>query len=69
MTDTDIEREQEIEPKKTAMLPAPPVPRPTSAAATQGASVRTSNKPKRASKGQRKHIRRQKQAGELKTPR
>ncbi len=68
-TDTDTEPKQKTEPKGTAALPAPAAPRPASAATTQGARVRPSNKPKRASKSQRKHVRRQKQAGQLKTPR
>lgn len=68
MTGTDIEREQESEPKGPAALPAPAAPRPTSATGMQVARMRPSNKPQRASKGQRKHIR-LKQAGELKTPR
>ena len=68
MTDTDTEGEQAIEPKRTAALPAPAVPHPTSASTAHVAHLRGLDRPFRASKGQRKHIRRQKQAGEVKTP-
>jgi hypothetical protein len=68
MTDTNVENTQEREPKATGALPAPAHPRHEVLAATQPARAETPRKPKRASKSQRQHIRRQKQAGELKTP-
>jgi hypothetical protein len=63
--------EEVTEREETAAVPATaPAAAPTGAAAARPARVLVGSEPKRLSKGQRKHVRRQKQAGEIKvTPR
>jgi hypothetical protein len=67
MADTNIKTEVISEPGETAMTPEmAPAPRPTDATAAEAARPRIGSAPKRLSKGQRKHLRRLKQAGEAK---
>ena len=62
MADTKTKAEDQSEREEKAA----PTPQVTGVAATEPARVRIGSEPKRLSKGQRKHLRRQKQAGEIK---
>ena len=67
MADTTNKAEEISEREETPMIPATaPAPRPTGVAAAQPARRGIGSQPKRLSKGQRKHVRRQKQAGVFK---
>lgn len=67
MADTTNKAEGISEREETPTIPATaPEPRPTGMAAVHPAHLRAGSEPKRLSKGQRKHIRRQKQAGVVK---
>ena len=58
-----IEETAELE-EKASVVPNAPAPSATASTAAEPARERTAPEPKRLSKGQRKHIRRLKQAGE-----
>jgi hypothetical protein len=67
MADTKPQAEEETGSKATAMLPAaPPAPRPTGIAANPSVRVRIGSEPDQLSKGQRRHLRRQKEASKPK---
>jgi len=67
MADTKTKAEEMSKQKETATMPTTaPAPRPAGMAAVQSARVRPGSEPKRLSKGLRKHLRRQKQAAEIK---
>lgn len=71
MADAKTKAEDISERAETAAIPTTnPAPRLTVMAASVPARARTGSAPKRLSKGQRTHLRRLKQAGEIKrTPR
>ena len=71
MADTKAQAEEKTGSIDTATTPAaPPAPRPTGIAANPSVRVRIGSEPNQLSKGQRKHLRRQKEAGQIKvTPR
>jgi hypothetical protein len=64
MADTKDETKETIEPKGMATTPA--APRLTGIAATPSAGARIGSEPNPLSKGQRKHLRRQKEARKIK---
>ncbi len=67
MIDTNTKDEQTPDREETATKPtAASTPRLAGVPAVQAARARNKPEPKRLSKGQRKHVRRQKQAGEAK---
>ena len=69
MADTKAQAEEETGSEGTATTPAAaPAPRPAGIAPIQSDRVRIGSEPNPLSKGQRRHLRRQKEAGQLKVP-
>jgi hypothetical protein len=67
MADTKNQAEEKTGLKGTVTTPAtPPAPRPTGIAAIPAVGVKIGSEPNPLSKGQRKHLRRQKEAGQIK---
>jgi hypothetical protein len=67
MADTKIQAGEKTRSKGTATTPAAaPAPPQTGIAANPSVGVRIGSEPNPLSKGQRKHLRRQKEAGQIK---
>ena len=66
MADTKTPAEEKTGSKGTATTPAAPAPRLTGIVAIPSVGVRIGSEPNPLSKGQRKHLRRQKEAGQIK---
>jgi hypothetical protein len=67
MADTKTQADEKTGSKDTATMPADaPGPRLTGIAAIPSVGVRIGSEPNPQSKGQRKHLRRQKEAGQIK---
>ena len=64
----DTKKSDELAVQTEMSTPPAPAVAPRGVAAVEPARARIGPEPKRLAKGQRKHLRRQKQAGEIRVP-